>query len=117
MALRRGAMSAGACPVRKQDGSAQAENSLTLFGVILATRRTMCAGSGGGASPLLHVYGCFRAGDCHQLGSGSGGGFAEEGFDVFLDGAGGEMQPCGDLFVGAALGHEPQYVGLPAGDA
>jgi hypothetical protein len=30
---------------------AQAENSLTLLGVILATRRTMSAGSGGGDSP------------------------------------------------------------------
>ena len=36
---------------------------------------------------------------------------------MFLHGAGGEMQPCRDLFVGDALGHEPEYVGLPVGDA
>ena len=36
---------------------------------------------------------------------------------MFLHGAGGQMQPCGDLFVGDALGDEPEYVGLPVGDA
>ena len=27
------------------------------------------------------------------------------------------MQPCGDLFVGHVFGYEPEYVGLPVGDA
>ena len=35
---------------------------------------------------------------------------------MFLHGAG-EMQLCGDLVVGDALGYEPEYVGLPVGDA
>src|SRR4030095_13123481 len=41
----------------------------------------------------------------------------EDVLDVVLDRLGAEEQLVGDLLVGVALGHQPQHLGLPGGQA
>src|SRR5262245_28012803 len=43
--------------------------------------------------------------------------FDEDVADVFLDGAGADVEGLDDAVVGASFGHEPQYLGFARGQA
>jgi hypothetical protein len=59
----------------------------------------------------------LRACKGHELGPGPSGGDAEQVFDMLFNGARRQMQPGRDLLVRDARGDQPEYVGLPVGDA